>query len=404
VGPRLYVAASFSGPSVVDLTTNQVIATLPGGGSPNEKCLVLSPDGQRLFAASYVGVAIIDTATNQVTATVPVSGQLQLILSPDGQRLSVVSNVWDNSDSSHGLLSVVDTHSNQVVAAAKLMGQAGLWYAAISPNGRWLYVASGEDGVVSVFDTTANQVVATIQPVGRPPLPPPPAGTPGGGTVPPPGTPPGVPPPPLPAEPKPGVAALAVSPDGQRLYVAFRDQTVAVIDTVQNRISDTVDLYPFGHPFGLDRDVGDAVLSPDGKRLYVTDRRGSHLEVIDTSSNRPTAVLDLSQGPAPGENGDGTSMAVRPDGQRVYVLPRLGGPSVAVVDTASFQVTHIPVEPYPFALALSAAGDRLCVSCWRTGYPENAPNGAVSIIDTAANRVVAIVEVGKLPTCMAVKP
>ena len=82
-----------------------------------------------------------------------------------------------------------------------------------------------------------------------------------------------------------GVTALAVSPDGKRVYAGRngRDHVdVAVIDTTAERVG-TIDIAT-GAGIGVDA----IAVDPTGKRLYAatTDARGSQLVVVDAETAR----------------------------------------------------------------------------------------------------------------------
>jgi len=90
--------------SVVDITTNTVIATIPVGGAPTG--VAAGPGGR---AGT---VSVIDTATNTVIATVPVGTQPFGVAVTAGGTRAYVCNV----DS----MSVIDTATNTVIATLSL--------------------------------------------------------------------------------------------------------------------------------------------------------------------------------------------------------------------------------------------------------------------------------------------
>ena len=126
------------------------------------------------------------------------------------------------------------------------------------------------------------------------------------------------------------VTALAVSPDGKRVYAGRtgHDQVdVAVIDTTAERVG-TIDIGT-GAGIGIDSVMAD----PTGKRLYVatTDDRGSRLVVVDTETAAVDRMVWVGSPIRDLAFADGT----------VYVLTsdRVRGGAVSVIDLATNRIT-----------------------------------------------------------------
>src|SRR6266852_5319910 len=115
--------------SVIDTTSNTVVATVSVGGSPLE--VAITPDGTRVYVTNGNDntVSVVDAASNTVVATVGVSG-LGVAITPDGTRAYVATS---------GPVLVVDTATNTVVAAV-VTGGACTRGVAITPNGTRAYV------------------------------------------------------------------------------------------------------------------------------------------------------------------------------------------------------------------------------------------------------------------------
>lgn len=196
------------------------------------------------------------------------------------------------------------------------------------------------------------------------------------------------------------VTALAVSPDGKRVYVGRTGDgyvDVAVIDTTAERVG-TIDIAT-GAGIGVDA----LEVDPTGKRLYVatTDARGSALLVVDTETARlersvtigspirdiafadGTAyvltsdrdrggvvhVIDLSTNQITDtvELGIGapTQMVLSPDKTRAYIVDY---DHVAVLCTLSLEVVNsVTVSARPSGVAVSSDGGRLYVADYAGG-------------------------------------
>jgi YVTN family beta-propeller protein len=285
------------------------------------------------YVANYFSsdVSVIDTATNTVVVqSIPV-GYLphELAITPDGKWVYVAN---------FSSLSVIETNTNTVVASIPV--GAYPMDVVITPDGKRAYVTNSDiDGVVSVIDTITNTVVTTI-PVGAYP------------------------------------AGVAITPDGKRAYVTFGviDGVVSVIDTITNTVVTTI---PVGaYPENV-------VITPDGKRAYVIfgdiDVVAS---VIDTATN--TVVTTIPVGPNKRYT---TKLSMTPDGKRIYVTGT--SKDISVIDTTTNTVVMtIPWKGNYADIAITPDGKWV--------YVTNLIND-VSVIDTLTNTVVMSISLARNP-------
>lgn len=190
----------------------------------------------------------------------------------------------------------------------------------------------------------------------------------------------------------PGPWALAVSPDGELLYVLHAPATGPyVVDMIRTADRARVGQVRIDH-----RPGGEIALSPSGTRLYVATSAG--ITVINTFNQ--SIVTKVSFGGRP------TGVAVTPDGSRVYVTGQESD-TVTVIDTATNTVARtIPVGPEPYyGIAITPDGRRAYVPNHNDGMSP----GTVSVIDTdpgsgTYHAVVATVAVELAPVSTAVSP
>jgi YVTN family beta-propeller protein len=182
-----------------------------------------------------------------------------------------------------------------------------------------------------------------------------------------------------------GVTALAISPDGKRVYAGRTGRghvDVAVIDTPAERVG-TIDIAT-GAGIGLDA----IVVDPSGKRLYVatTDARGSQLVVVDAETARVDRKVWVGSPIRDVAFADGTAYVLTSD--------RARGGAVSVVDMSTNRITDT-VElgiGAPTQMTLSPDKTRAYI----IDYDH------VAVMCTLTHAVVNTVAVDARPACVTV--
>ncbi|WP_103108862.1 YncE family protein [Brevibacillus reuszeri] len=260
-------------------------------------------------------------------------------------------------------VSVINTATDTVIATVTV-GNAPIG-AAITPNGRRVYVPNQFDGTVSVIDTATNTSIATI-PVGIRPL------------------------------------LVAITADGTRAYVTnagtvgVLDKSISVIDTTTNTvvatITEGVGIFPFGIAIGN---------TPAGPRAYVANTINGTVSIIDVNPASPTfntiiATITVGNGPI--------DVAITPDGTSVFVT-NSGDGTVSTIDTATNTVITVTVGAGPAGVGIgnTPEGTR--------AYVLNSEDDSISVIDASPNSptfntVIATITkgVGDSPSDAALTP
>ncbi len=297
--PFAYVAnLSDDTVSVIDISTNLVVATVPVGSSP--EYIAVTPNGQFAYVVNNGtnSVSVIDASTDMVVATITVgTNPAGISITPNGQFAYVVNGESNN-------VSVIDISTNTVIGPPIAVGGTPEG-VAITPNGQFAYVTNFSDGTVSVINISSNMVVDTI-PV------------------------------------EAGPAPIAVNPNGLFAYVGNgNSSTVSVLDLNTNMVTSNVGVG--GLPVAI-------AVSPGGQYAYVlvSTITSSFISLLDTTSQTITTTIPLPSGSDP------EGIAITPDGKYAYVTySNLA--EVAIVDLSSNTLTGttIPVGNTPFGIAIT---------------------------------------------------
>jgi YVTN family beta-propeller protein len=307
--------------SVVNANNNQVVSTLGVGVAPQG--LAITPNTLFTYVADsqpgngtiFGDVSVIDNSGGFVDTTVSLAGNpLQIDVTPGGGSAYVVA-----FGPNLGFVNVVDTISNTVVNADSISGLINPTAVAISPDGKFAYVADACDsgGVtiacVDVIDTSSHQITSTI---------------------------------PVPNTVNPSTASIAVTADGSLICLSTANSAgnpnvaVAIIQTSNGTVLNVLPIADnaviSNHGFAISaagilyvavqpitqiepaqvipvnlstQTLGSAILVGNGLEtapgialgpggfLYVTNAGDNTVSVIDTGTNKVTATIEVQSSP-----------------------------------------------------------------------------------------------------------
>lgn len=256
--------------------------------------LAVSPDGSHWYLSLTGGANLgsvwkYETGTDRMTRRVQLQGAPgSLSLTPDGRSAYVT--VGPEGDS--GPAAVAELTAADLVEAGRLATCRGGRANRVDPTGRWQYSVCRTDDVLVEISTAERRVTRTLR---------------------------------LAPDGRCGPVELALSPDGDELYVACADsRRVLVLER------DDLDLR---HRVELDGEPGALATTPDGDRLLALVMDGPALAVIRPDDGEVVARIPLSE-PRP------TALTVSDDGRYAFVAlrGREGAPRsvVEVVDLRAF--------------------------------------------------------------------
>ncbi|WP_051574708.1 tandem-95 repeat protein [Mycobacterium sp. URHB0044] len=180
-----------------------------------------------------------------------------------------------------------------------------------------------------------------------------------------------------------GVApdGIAVKQTGTRLYVSSStNNTVTVIDTATGAVKATIAV---ATPSAL-------TMSPSGGVVYVTNYDTATVTRISTSTNKIDATIKLPIGSHP------TGIAVSPDTTKIYVTSTTETGATTVLVFASSSRTAAVIG------GLSSSATGLVVSPDNSKLYVSAADGSVTVIDVKTRAVVRTIQVGGVPTGVAI--
>ena len=301
---------------------------------PLPLAITLSPDKSRVVVLlngwREQGIQVLDRASGRSVQTVPLPAVfLGMAFSPDGKSLYVSGGNQDviyRFDWRAGQATLGDS----IALAVKQRGKSGTRYPAgiaISRDGRTLYAAENLGDSLAVIDLVSRRVVQR-----------------------------------LPTEKYP--YGVVVGLDGIVYAAAWGGWTVSAFPPhADGTLGDGTRIRVARHPSAL-------ALSPDGSRVYVASGSTDKISVIATRALRVVATLN-DPSPATGEGSTPNALAVSADGRRLFVA-EADNNAIAVFDLSSFTsgqseatgtdslVGRIPVGWYPSTVV--ADGNDLLVT------------------------------------------
>lgn len=294
----------------------------------------VDPRTALLYVANHVddSVSVLDSARRKVVMTVEGTPEPFAVAVAGGRAcVSSVATPYD-------MVSVIESGG---VSGRNVPLAHSVRDIALSPSGQYVYAArNGRTGADVAIVDTANGRVTKVNPKARP-----------------------------------GAAAeaVAVSPEGRRVFLGTADDVggqLIAIDTVTRRVVGGL---------GLPWPLRDVVVSPDGTTVFVASCDPAFGGVVDIVDARTLRVVDSVD-----VGGVITELVASADGTRLYVAT---GHRVSVLCTFKRAIVDdITLVAEPSCIAESADGKQLFIADYQGTVTMLAvPSGETALSEIAAD-------------------
>ncbi len=249
-GTLIVVNKGAASASIVDVSTGQVLKTLPTGDGPHE--VVVSGDGSVAVVTDYGGrsggntLTVIDVPGLAVERTIDLGEHRRphgIDFMPGDEVVAVTTE-----QSRHVVL--VDVATGEIVSELPTEGDLS-HMLAMPGSADLIYTSDIRDATVTEIEVARGASVRKFK---------------------------------VPVTPE----AVGVTPDGSEVWVGSNELgVVSVIDTESGEVTQALE--GFGWPYRV-------VFSDDGKTVLLPDLRGNELRIVDVESRTETARVSFPDG------------------------------------------------------------------------------------------------------------
>ncbi len=329
--------------SVVNDTTNTIVASIPVGGI-NALSEVYDSGKGEVFVSWQNGapsVRVISDSSNKVVANITL-GWNTGGMAYDGSNGEVyVANYTGNSDN----VSVISDATNSLVATLPV----GPFPMAVAYDvtKREIFVAIGGADAVGVVNASTNTVTSTIQLDNNP------------------------------------CGVVYDNGKGEVFVADYELNSVGIIDSSTNLLVATVPVQ--NGPRGVAYD-------PSKGEVFTTDSGSNNVSVISDMSNSVVATIPVGSFPfaATYDKGKGEVFVVNQQSDNVSVIS----------DSTDAVVANIPVGVAPYGIAYDPVKGEVFVTNWGLSNTSD----PVMVINDTTNTVVATISVGPYPDGISYDP
>lgn len=286
--------------NVISLKTMKIVDNIVVGKKPHGVCA--PADGRMLFVTvmSTSTVKVVDTATNKITGIIPLASEPsgaepnQCASTPDGQYLAVPMRFYGKDQSTRGDIDVIKMPEQKIVKVLPLRFPHNCFSTS---SNQFLYCETRATGDIYRLNLKSMSFDETL-PTGPDPRP------------------------------------FAIAPDGKTLYTALGAfHGFAIVNMETKHIQRVALSGPLEPPvcqkYEPDTPTHGVALSPDGNELWVTSMDDASLHVYDLTAKKWTQAIHTGDCP--------NWISITADGKYVTVS-NCGANTVSIVDAQAKRV------------------------------------------------------------------
>jgi len=246
-GTLIVVNKGAASASIVDVSTGQILKTLPTGEGPHE--VVISSDGRTAVVTDYGArsggntLTVIDISGLAVARTIDLGEHRR----PHGIDFMPGEEVVAVTTEQSGHVVLVNVETGEIISALPTEGDVS-HMLAIPGSADLIYTSDIRDATVTEIEVARGASIRKFK---------------------------------VPVTPE----AVGVTPDGSEVWVGSNDLgVVSVVDTESGEVTQALE--GFGWPYRI-------VFSEDGETALLPDLRGNELRIVDVESRSDKARVSF---------------------------------------------------------------------------------------------------------------
>jgi YVTN family beta-propeller protein len=344
--------------SVINSSTNKVIATIPAGISAGQ--MIFIANSTYAFAltqsgvSGYHNISIINYTRNQFVKNVSLGRSsitaFEMAITPDGKSIYVIdtetcgATINGQAINQPGIVQVVNISTYSITNITVGSCPEGVLF---TPNGKYAYIPNLISNSISVINIQSRSIISTIQ-LNQP------------------------------------SGVLAVTSDGKTLY-SIGNSSNYNVNSILYMINATTGSVGRVATLGLISQI--IGINPTNKFMYIINYGSNSISIVNTSINLIENSVSLPSG--------SSQMEFSPDGKTAYIFGYYSN-YIFVMNTSSNKITsQIPIRGGAVAMNMTPDGKFIYVAI--DNQTNSKAPGVVLAINATSEKISSTIPVGINP-------